>query len=363
MSTAAARFRVFVSFVVCTNDDGDELPSFVRDLDRFLAQHFDRHEIIVVDNSASSASSDRLAALRPALGGSLIHLELARKHDSEAAMLAGLSRTIGDFVFECEDVHTDWDLPLLIEIFERCAGGVDVVDASGSDPSWGRRQFFDTLTRFSYLDIPNHPTSVRIVSRRALNAMLDMREKVRYRRALYAATGYPHAAVRYEPTESAGRKPRQESRLRVGRGFDVIVSFSDIGLRLANVAALFFGAFAVVAITYTLAVFAFKPDTATGWTTIMLMVSIGFAGVFIVLSLIAEYVSRILIEVRQRPAYTVRAVTVVPAHHDDEQLPLTSMADATRQAPALAADPAVLAPGAEPVPAPSPAALQPEPDR
>jgi dolichol-phosphate mannosyltransferase len=106
---------------------------------------------------------------------------------------------------------------------------------------------------------------------------------------------------------------------QVGKGFDVMVSFSEFGLRLANLAALFFAGVAIVATVYTLGVFALKRDVAAGWTTLMLLASVGLAGVFIVLSLLGEYLARILVEVRQRPPYHLRSATVFPSHLDRPQ--------------------------------------------
>ncbi|MCX7619815.1 MAG: hypothetical protein N2037_03095 [Acidimicrobiales bacterium] len=315
---------MFVSFVVCCDDDDDALIPFVRDIDEMLAATFDRHEIVVVDNRPRRNPGVEFSSLQDELRGTIVHLELARHHESEHAMLAGLARAIGDFVYETETPHRDWDVDLLREMFERCASGVDVVDASNGDPSWSRRQFFDVLNRFSYLEIPDHPVTVRMVSRRALNAMLDMRERVRYRRALYAATGYPHAVITYTPTKVLPRRVRRRAE-HISRGFDVMVSFSDFGLRLANIAALIFAGFAAFALLYTVAIFVFKRDVVTGWTTIMLLLSIGLAGLFIVLSLIGEYIARILIEVRHRPPFTVRAATVYPSHSHGERLDLTPL--------------------------------------
>jgi polyisoprenyl-phosphate glycosyltransferase len=303
-------YRVFASFVVVSDGDAG-LPDFVRRIDRLLAARFDRHEIVVVDNRGEDGAAG-LTAMGEELSGTLVHMVLARSHDPERAMLAGLSRAMGDFVFESSCVDVDWQPELLVEMFETCAGGVDIVDGSSHDPSWARRRFFRSLNRFSYLDIPDAPTSIRVVSRRALNAMLDMREKVRYRRALYAATGFPHANIRYEPTGASG-PPDIGWLPRIGKGFDVMVSFSDFGLRLANLAALFFAAVALGALVYTLAVFALERDVVAGWTTLMLLASFGLAGVFIVLSLLGEYLARILVEVRQRPPYHLRSVTVYPS--------------------------------------------------
>jgi dolichol-phosphate mannosyltransferase len=312
-------YRVFASFVVLADDDGEALPSLLRRVDALLGTRFDRHELIVVDNRGDTATADAMAALHEELSGSLVHMVMARSHDTERAMLAGLSRAMGDFVFETSSVEADWTPALLVDLFERCASGVDIVDASSHRASWARQGFFRSLNRFSHLDIPDAPTSVRVVSRRALNAMLDMREKVRYRRALYAATGFPHATLRFDAQEPGGDRPERGWLATVGKGFDVMVSFSDFGLRLANLAALFFAGVAIAALLYTIAVFALKRDVAAGWTTLMLLMSFGLAGIFIVLSLLGEYVARVLVEVRQRPPYNLRSVTVYPSHTDRPQ--------------------------------------------
>lgn len=319
-------YRVFASVVILASGDDPELPSFLRSIDTFLGARFDRHELVVVDNCGGTDPAV-LSPLQSELRGTLVHMVLSRRHDTERAMLAGLSRAMGDFVFEVSLAETDWPLDLLVSLFETCANGIDVVDASSHEPSWARRRFFRSLNRFSYLDIPDDPVSVRVVSRRALNATLDMREKVRYRRALYAATGFPHATVRYEGVGDRRGKRDTAWFQQVGKGFDVMISFSEFGLRLANLAALVFATVAAIALVYTLAVFVLQRDVVAGWTTLMLLASFGFAGLFVVLSLMGEYLARILIEVRQRPPYHLQSVTVYPSHLDRPQPESTPLLD------------------------------------
>jgi dolichol-phosphate mannosyltransferase len=317
---------VFVSFVVYARDDARELETFVPAVDRFLGEHFDAHEIVVVDDASDDDTAALLAGMEESAEGTLIHLRLARRHGTEPAMLAGLARAMGDFVFETGTVVASWELPLLLDLYDRAASGVDIVAASSGEVSWTRQRLFRAVNRYSYLELPEHPEQLRIVSRRALNAMLDLTERIRYRRALYALTGFPYAVVFYEPTRAGASLLRRARTEGLSRGFDVVVSFSDIGLRAARVLAWCFAALSVLVAIYAVLANLLLSHVAEGWTTLMLVASFGFTGLFLVLSLIGEYLARVLIEVRQRPAYVLGSQTTYPSHRQRRPgLPLTPL--------------------------------------
>lgn len=81
-------------------------------------------------------------------------------------------------------------------------------------------------------------------------------------------------------------------------------------MRLAHRLSFAFGAFSLLAILYTVFVYLFKDDVVPGWTTMTILVSSGFAGLFLVLGVLGEYLARILVEVRGRPLYAVQSSEV-----------------------------------------------------
>ena len=137
--------------------------------------------------------------------------------------------------------------------------------------------------------------------------MLAMKEKVRYRKALYAVVGSRQDHIRYDKqphlTTSARRRlDRETSSL----AFDILLSFSGFGLRMAHRLSFTFGAISVIAVFYAVFIYLTRDNVVEGWTTVTVLTSGGFAGLFLVLGVLGEYLALILIEVRGRPLYAVR---------------------------------------------------------
>lgn len=160
--------------------------------------------------------------------------------------------------------------------------------------------------------------------------MLAMQEKVRYRKALYAFVGARQHHITYRPRPDAhtSRVQRRFDRETSSLAFDVLLSFSGFGLQVAHRLSFAFGLLSVLAIAYAVIVYFFVDDVVPGWTTMTVLVSAGFAGLFLVLGVLGEYLSRILIEVRARPVYSVRATDVVlPAGSDQPKVASMFMAE------------------------------------
>lgn len=305
--------KTFVSLVVYVRDEQETVAPTLARLGEFLSQTFELYEIVLVDDASDDATLER--ARTEALGGRhpVTVVELARRHGVEAGMQAGLERAVGDWVFELESSTLDFELPLLAQMYEQAARGFEIVTAAGDRGSRRSRLFYGVVNRYADLEHPLRTVRVRLTSRRSLNAMLTMKEKVRYRKALYAFVGARQHHLAYAPvrTEGTRRVAHRLDREKTSLAFDVLLSFSGFGLRLAHRLSFGFGLLSMLAIAYAVFVYLFQENVVQGWTTVTVIASSGFAGLFLVLGIIGEYLARILIEVRARPLYSVRAADVV----------------------------------------------------
>jgi glycosyltransferase involved in cell wall biosynthesis len=297
-----------------------------------LSERFGLAEMIVVDDGCPADERAAIADLLASVPIQSIHLKLARPHGLEPAMLAGLERAVGDFVIELDSPYTPDLDDLIPEMYETAAGGIDIVAAAERRRSYRSRIFYSLLNRTSHLGVEIGTERIRIVSRRALNKMLSMTERLRHRKILYALTGYPRRVVTYD-SESVMRRPIRSETIE--EAADLLFSASNIGLRVIRGASLGFGLFSLTAIGWTIANYFLKDQTPEGWATVMLVASVGFTGLFVVVGILGGYLSRLLKEVQGRPLFAIEeSVTRTPAKYPPKTEPATPQKTEGNEAPA-----------------------------
>lgn len=299
--------QVFVSVVLYAQNNEREISQALIDVDRTMMNHFKNYEIILVnDFSQDNTLEEAQKAIQNIYGDTTI-INLSRKHGVEHAMMAGLNKSMGDFVFEVESLSIDFDMGMLHEMFKvSTTKGFDIVAASSGQANWKSRLFYRILNKISYLNLSLSTESVRLVTRRALNAMLNLKERVRYRKALYELTGYSKTLYEYKALSKI--PSRKVNRENISLALDALVSFSHFGLRTAHLLTGIFFLFSLFMGGYALYNYFFNQSVVQGWTTLMILISLGFAGLFFIGGVIGEYTSRILIEIQNRPFYSTKSV-------------------------------------------------------
>jgi len=235
-------------------------------------------------------------------------------------MMAGLERSVGDFIFEFDSANIDFPINIVNELYQVAVTGYDIVSAVASKKSpLSSRIFYRLINKMSSLDLDLVTESFRLVTRRSLNAMLNLKEKVRYRKALYAFTGYTKTKVQYQPISNDTRQRKNLSIENINLALSVIVSFSDFGLKMAHYIAILFLTFSISMIGYALFQYFIKQNIVEGWTSLIILVAFGFSGIFFILGMLGEYIGRILTETQSRPSYTIKSVEVCKEKDDWEK--------------------------------------------
>lgn len=256
---------------------------------------------------------------------------LSRNFGKETALAAGLRYAPGDAV-----VLMDADLqhpPELIPSFvEKWREGFDVVFGQRmdrqSDAAWrraGARIFYKTFHALSGTPLQENSCDFRLLSRRAVDAVNRIGERVRYNNGLFAWIGFPAVGI---PFNTAPRASGEGSRWLPFKllhfAVDGIATFSTVPLRLASIAGLIIsmvGFVAMVAVMIKTLVFG---DTVRGYPTLMVTV-LFFAGIqLIFLGILGSYLGRVYEEVKARPLFLVR---------DEIGFPLNGMTPSLAQPP------------------------------
>jgi glycosyltransferase involved in cell wall biosynthesis len=301
----------FLSVVVPVYNERDGLPEFYARLVRTLEALDVDHELLFIDDGSDDGSSEWLAALRERDERAAL-LRLSRNFGKEAAMSAGLDHARGDAV-----VVIDADLqdpPELIgELLAEWRAGHDVVYAvreSREGEAWLKQHsaslFYRVLGRLSDVPIPRDTGDFRLLSRRAVSALNELRERHRYMKGLYAWIGYPQKAVPY------AREPRQagQSKWSYWRLWNLalegITSFSAAPLKLATYFGLLTSGFAFAYGLFLLLRTLLFGNPVPGYPSLIIVI-LFLGGVQLVcLGIIGEYLGRTYNESKRRSLYVVQ---------------------------------------------------------
>lgn len=308
-----------VSIVAPCYNEADNLPQFLAAL-RVLAEALPQYtfEFIFVDDG-SHDGTERLLLEETASDPRIRVVCLARNFGHQRAITAGLDACGGDYV-----VVMDADLqdpPSAVpEMLRRLEEGYDLVHAvreNRSSDAWLKRftarWFYAVMRRWALPEMPADAADFKAFNRAVLNVFRLYRERVRFLRGIFATLGFRSAEVRYiRPARCGGQSkyvPKQI--LRLAR--DAITSYTVLPLRLS----LYLGVFFLALLPCYGVILAGILFGGAGGAEMLLSILIALVWFFSALILtflgvMGEYLKCILLEVKQRPLYVVRATHNFP---------------------------------------------------
>lgn len=238
-------------------------------------------------------------------------LRLSRNFGKELALTAGLDHVDADAV-----VVIDADLQdppeLIADFVQRWREGFDVVygtRASRAGESAFKKftavMFYRVIGRLSDTPVPRDTGDFRLLSRRALDALKQVRERQRFMKGLFTWVGFRQTAVVYH------RDPRHagETKWNYWRlwnfALEGITSFSSAPLRIATYVGLATSVLAFGFGVWVLGKALLFGDPVRGYPSLMLAVLFLGGVQLMALGMIGEYLGRLYIEAKQRPLYLI----------------------------------------------------------
>ena len=227
----------------------------------------------------------------------------------EFSMNAGVDLAIGDFVFEFDNSIMDYDSLLIMDVYNKCLQGNDIVSTS---PKNKRRLtskvFYKIFNKHSKRYNKIDTESFRILSRRAINRVNSLNKTIPYRKAIYANCGLKIATIDYIPTNKDKTNITKETTsIRKDVAVDSIILFTDFASKMAIILSVIMALFVLGTLIYTIVIF-IGGNPIAGWTTTMLLLSVAFFGIFSILSIIIKYLSIIINLIFKKQDYLIESI-------------------------------------------------------
>ena len=303
-----------VIIVPCYNEE-EVLPETTRQLSAVLDElrasgKIGSGKILYVDDGSRDRTWEIIrgfSASSPCVCG----LKLAHNSGHQQALWAGLEWAAGHAGAAVSiDADLQDDPHCIAEMVDLWRDGADVVFGIRKErrtDTWFKKttaQGFYRLMEALGGDIVYNHADFRLMSRRALQALMAYPERNLFLRGMVTALGFRTAKVFYDRRERFAGQSKYPLGKMVSFALDGITSFSVRPLRYIAMLGLLFILISVAVIVYGVAVYC-QGNTIPGWTS--LLVSVWFIGgaILLALGIMGEYVGKIYKGVKRRPRYFV----------------------------------------------------------
>jgi polyisoprenyl-phosphate glycosyltransferase len=301
-----------ISVIVPIYNEQEVIEQFLNRSLAVLEKNFNDFEIILVDDGSTDLSIEKCLPY--------IHrhpqirlLKFSRNYGHEIASTAGFDHAQGQYV-----VLMDADLQhppeLIPEMMEKAKEGFDVVCAmQKARPMESRlrrlfsRLYYKVSKRMTGLEIPEGQGNFRLLSRNAVESLKKMRENNRHLVMLFAYMGFDAANVFYDcPPRAAGQSKYNFKKL-MNLAIDSIIGFSGRPLRTMAKFSILISIVMMCYAGFILLEKLLSPQhLIDGLASVIFLIAGLFSILFLFLAVISEYISRILIETKNRPLYYIQ---------------------------------------------------------
>lgn len=291
----------YISVVLVVNEENKEIITKIQNINKILKSNFKNSEIVIVDNTSKNSSLESLNSL----DFKHTEIKLPIKHRTQQALNAGTAIAIGDYILEIEDISFDIDYNKIIEMYKKSQEGYDFVFLTPKKLRKSSKIFYNILNKY-FKNSFNEDISSSVMtlsSRRGQNKVAEVGKRIINRNVAYVLSGLKSSFIIVDMNYKNNRGFSENLMLM----FDTLIYYTDaIMLFTQRLAFVFFALFGI-GVIYSL-ITRIVRETVEGWASLFIVLSLGFFGIFLILSIIIRYLHHILQNSLNSKDYIYRSV-------------------------------------------------------
>ena len=286
------------------------------------------YELLFVNDGSTDNTLSVLDSLR-ASDEHVSVVDLSRNFGKEIATTAGLDIANGDAIIVIDaDLQ---DPPELIPaMIEEWRNGFDVVYATRTErrgESWLKKKtassFYGLMRRMSQVQLPRDTGDFRLLSRRAVLALRQLREHHRFMKGLFTWIGYPQKAIYYQRDARFSGETKWNYWRLWNFALEGITSFTTAPLRISTYVGLTTAVGAFVYGIYMIIRTLAYGNPVAGYPSLIVVVLFLGGVQLTAIGVLGEYLGRIFNETKNRPLYFLNSYKPGTARRaiSDENMP------------------------------------------
>jgi polyisoprenyl-phosphate glycosyltransferase len=307
-----------ISVVFSVYNEAESLGQLFDQLQKLFSQTIYHFEILFVDDGSTDQSAEIIRSFMASLQAGVHSCRLirfSRNFGHEAAMIAGMDHASGDAVI-CMDADLQHPLEMIPGMTDRFELGYEVVsmvrkENKGVSPLAHAmsRFFYRMLNLMSPDKLHYNASDFFLVSANVASVLRNnYRERTRFLRGIIQTIGFKSTSLEYVAPPRIGGKTKYSLPGLIALTAHAVTSFSKAPLYLGIWFGFIFAALSIVLAIYTMWVYLFGAAPPSGYTTIVLFLSISFSILFFLIGIIGIYVGHLFEEQKGRPIYLVEEI-------------------------------------------------------
>jgi len=266
-------------------------------------------EFVFVDDGSTDGTLAQIKRLSD-VQHDIHFVSFSRNFGKEAALLSGLRHATGELVVTMDADLQDPPslLPEMLEALEsgefQCAATRRV--SRNGEPfirSWFARRFYWIMSRWSDIDLVDGARDYRMMTRRAVEAVLSLPENNRFTKGIYQWIGFKTKWLAFENVNRLNGETKWNFWKLFVYALDGILAFSTLPLQLASVVGLFSCVMAVSSLLFVIVRRIAFGDPVAGWASIVcVVIAFGSLQLFFI-GILGLYLAKTYRETKRRPMY------------------------------------------------------------
>ena len=309
-----------ISVVVSCYNEEKALPLFYEEMERVRKQDFGdsiEFEYIFVNDGSKDKTLEIMRSLNQK-DATVKFISFSRNFGKEAAMLAGLEASTGDYV-TLMDADLQDPPALLKEMFNAIktegydSVGTRRVTRKGEPPirSFFARMFYRLINKMSAIEMVDGARDYRLMKRQVVDAIISLKEYNRYSKGLFSFVGFDTKWIEYENVERVAGETKWSFWKLFKYALEGITAFSTVPLILSSIVGMLFCLAAFLVIIFIIVKTLVYGDPTSGWPSLACIIVFVSGVQLFSIGIIGQYLSKTYLEVKNRPVYIIKEDNII----------------------------------------------------
>lgn len=307
-----------ISIIVPCYNEEQAIPFFYDEITKTVEEMKNNFEFIFI-NDGSKDKTIEVIKQYSKKDKRVKYIHFSRNFGKEAAMLAGLKLSTGDYVAIMDADLQDPPslLPKMLSILEDPNNDYDCVGTrrvtrKGEPPirSLFARMFYKIINKMSKIEMVDGARDYRLMSRQMVDSILELGEYNRYSKGLFQFVGYNTKWLEYENVERVAGETKWSFWKLFLYAIEGIVAFSTAPLAISSIAGIIFCIISFIMIIIIIAKTIIFGDPTAGWPSLVCIIFFVSGIQLFCLGIIGQYLSKTYLETKKRPIYIIKETNI-----------------------------------------------------